>query len=105
MIAVDVGSHLPEEFSGNRPDTATHLMTAPNVLETLTRSFSVQSSQMNRFGAQPADFHINPDISRFTPAEFNRAVEIARMGYLATEPQIEDLRQALTQVDASLTLR
>ncbi|MGI9428189.1 MAG: patatin-like phospholipase family protein, partial [Bythopirellula sp.] len=102
VIAVDVGSHLPEEFSGNRPDTATHLMTAPNVLETLTRAFSVQSSQMNRFGAQPADFHIDPDTSTFTPADFDRAVDIARIGHLATEPRIEDLRQALTKVDASL---
>jgi predicted acylesterase/phospholipase RssA len=103
VIAVDVGSHLPEEFSGNRPDTATHMMKAPNTLETLTRAFSVQSNQMNRFGAQPADFRFDPNVSAFSPAEFEHAVDIARVGHRATEPRIEELRQALTKVDASLT--
>ena len=51
VVAVDVGSHLPEEFSGIRADTPTDAMPLPNLLETLTRAFTVQSNQMNALGA------------------------------------------------------
>jgi NTE family protein len=102
VIAVDVGAQLPEEFSKLGKDTPHKKRHTPSAFATLFRSLSVQSHQMNTLGAQPADFRIEPDVSRFALSDFRSAVEIARVGQETTERTIDELCEALKKLDPSL---
>ena len=102
VIAVDVGSQLPHEFSRLRSDASAKKVRPPNAFDTLLRAMSVQSHRMNALGAQPADFRIEPDVSEFALSDFCSAVEIARVGQEATEQEISALCQALKKVDPCL---
>jgi len=102
VIAVSVTAHLEQEFAKNRPDTPTSEMSSASALQTILRSYLVQSVNMNSIGVQPADVVIEPDVTKFGLSEFSRAHELAAIGEAAALQAIPKIEDLLRQVDAEL---
>ncbi len=102
VIAVSVTAKIKSEFASNRPDTPTTRMKSASVLETMMRTFVVQNVNMNSVGVQPADFVIQPDMSEFGSAEFNRADEMSAIGKTTAIVSMPSLKQLLSRVDDRL---
>ena len=102
VIAVSVTAKLKSRFGRNHPTMATHDMKAPSFLQTLLRSFEVQSRNMNSIGVQPADFVIEPDATAFDLTEFSRADEISAVGYQATLQALPQIKSMLSKLDTEL---
>ncbi|HMO83781.1 MAG TPA: patatin-like phospholipase family protein [Lacipirellulaceae bacterium] len=102
VIAVSVTAKMETEFAQNRPDTPASRMRRASTIQTLLRSFLVQSHSINSIGVQTADFIIEPDVTRFELSEFGRAADLADVGDVATEAALPQLKAMLHRVDPEL---
>ena len=102
VIAVSVTAKMEHEFAKNRPDTPSEKMRAPSTLQTVLRSFLVQSVNMNSFGVQPADLVIEPDVTGFELSEFSRTDEIAAVGEATAQEAVPKIGELLRQLDDRL---
>lgn len=102
VIAVSVTAKMERQFAKNLPETPASSMKRASTIQTLLRSFLVQSHSVNALGVQPADFVIEPDVTRFELSEFGRASEIAAVGEQATLSAIAPIRSMLNRLDAAL---
>ena len=102
VIAVSVTARLEHEFAQNRPDTPTSKMASASILQTILRSYVVQSVNMHSFGVQPADVVIEPDATGIDLSEFSRTRELAAMGEEAALKVIPEIKSLLPQLDGQL---
>jgi predicted acylesterase/phospholipase RssA/CRP-like cAMP-binding protein len=102
IIAVSVTAKMETEFARNRPDTPTHQMRPASVIQTLLRSYLVQSVSINALGVEPADIVIEPDVTRFQLTEFTRTDELAAAGAQATLAAMDQIRRDLHRLDPQL---
>ena len=84
VIAVSVTTKMQHEFAKNRPGTPTSKMKRASTLQTVLRSYLVQSVNMNSIGVQPADMVIEPDVSEFQLTEFTKTDQLSAVGEAAT---------------------
>jgi len=99
VIAVSVTAKMEQMFAKNQPDTPTSKMRRASTLQTVLRSYLVQSKNMNSIGVQPADVVIEPDVTQFELTEFNRTDELAAEGEKATSEEIARIKQLLSRLD------
>ena len=102
VIAVSVSSKLENEFARNRPDTPVERMRSASTIQTVLRSFYVQSTSVNAIGVQPADFVIEPDVTEFELTEFTRTDELAAIGEQTTKEAIPEIKRLLHCLDDKL---
>jgi predicted acylesterase/phospholipase RssA len=102
VVAVSVTAKMEHEFASNRPDTPSDQMRPASTIQTLLRSYLVQSHSVNAIGVQPADFVIEPDVCRFDLSEFSRTDELAAIGEQATLGAIPQIRKLLNHLDSEL---
>jgi NTE family protein len=102
VIAVSVTAKIEHEFAKNHPDTPTGSMKSPWTIQTVLRSYVVQSSNMHSVGVQPADVIIKPDMTGFDVAEFTRTDEMAVVGEKTTLQEISNIKQQLSEMDDKL---
>jgi NTE family protein len=102
VIAVSVTAKLESRFGRNRPDTPTEKMRAPSTLQTVLRSYVVQSLNMNSVGVQPADLVIEPDVTDFDLTAFAKTDELAAIGEQATLEALPRIRELLGKLDSGL---
>jgi predicted acylesterase/phospholipase RssA len=102
VIAVSVTAKMESEFARNRPDTPASRMRRASTIQTLLRSFLVQSHNVNSIGVQTADFIIEPDVTCFELSAFGRAAELAEAGDRATQEAVPQLKALLHRVDPLL---
>jgi len=102
VIAVSVTARLEQEFVKNRPETPTAEMSTASILQTILRSYVVQSVNMHSFGVQPADVVIEPDATGIDLSEFSRTRELATIGEAATLEAIPKIKTLLNQLDNRL---
>lgn len=102
VIASSVTANLESEFASNRPDTPTAKMQHASTLQTLTRTYLVQSSRLDTLGVQSADFVIKPDVTRFDLSAFTRAQALAVVGEQATLEVISQIKESLLRLDPPL---
>jgi predicted acylesterase/phospholipase RssA len=102
VIAVSVTAKMDREFARNRPDTPIGKMRSASAIQTVLRSFLVQSTNMNAVGVQPADFVIEPDVSGFELTEFSRTDELAAIGEETTQAVIPQIKALLNRLDSQL---
>jgi predicted acylesterase/phospholipase RssA/CRP-like cAMP-binding protein len=102
VIAVSVTAKMEREFASNRPDTPAEQMRPASTLQTLLRSYLVQSHSVNSIGVQPADYVIEPDVTKFDLAEFTRTDELSKIGESATEDSIPHIQKLLNRLDSKL---
>jgi len=102
VIAVSVTARMEHRFGNNHPGMATNEMKTPSTLQTILRSYLVQSMNMNSIGVQPADVVIEPDVTAFELTEFTRAEELAAIGAQATLEAIPRIKTLLKQFDSKL---
>jgi predicted acylesterase/phospholipase RssA len=57
---------------------------------------------MNAVGVQPADFVIEPDVTQFDLAAFERTDEMAAVGEQTTLQAIAGIKQLLSKLDNKL---
>jgi NTE family protein len=102
VIAISVTAKMERRFAQNEPHTPLARMRRPSTIQTLLRSFLVQSHSVNALGVQPADFVIEPDVTQFELSAFTQADEIAAVGEQATLAAIEPIRAMLHRLDPQL---
>ncbi len=102
VIAVSVTAKMEHEFARNRPETPAHQMRSASTIQTLLRSYLVQSVSINALGVEPADIVIEPDVTQFQLTEFTRTDELAAVGEQATLDAIPQIREQLHRIDAQL---
>ena len=102
VIAASVTAKMEHEFASNHPDTPTAKMKSPWTIQTILRSYLVQSSNMHSVGAQPADAVIEPDVTQFDLAEFTRTDELAAVGEKTALEAAPEIRQLLAKMDDKL---
>ena len=102
VIAVSVTAKLESRFGKNRPNMLTKDMRSPSMMQTILRSYIVQSTNMNSIGVQPADVVIEPDVTDFDLAEFMRTKELAAIGEEATLGEISKIKDFLGKLDGEL---
>ncbi len=102
VIAVNVTAKLESEFAKNRPDTSTADMASASILQTMLRSFLVQSVNMNSVGINPADIVIEPDVTSVDLSEFSRTKEMAAIGEKAALEVIPKIKSLLAKIDEPL---
>lgn len=102
VIAVSVTAKMEEEFARNRPDTPFDRMRSASTIQTVLRSFLVQSTSVNAIGVQPADLVIEPDVTGFELTEFTRTDELAAIGEQTTKEAIPEIKKLLHSLDGEL---
>jgi predicted acylesterase/phospholipase RssA/CRP-like cAMP-binding protein len=102
IIAVSVTAKMETEFARNRPETPIGKMRAASTIQTILRSFLVQSVNLNAIGIQPADCVIEPDVTGFELTEFTRTAELAAVGEQATLAAIPHIKQLLHRLDEQM---
>jgi predicted acylesterase/phospholipase RssA/CRP-like cAMP-binding protein len=102
VIAVSVTAKMNREFAHNKPDTPLASMRPASVIQTILRSFLVQSVNINALGVQPADFVIEPDVSGFELTEFARTDELAAIGERTTLEAAPQIKALLNRLDPEL---
>jgi NTE family protein len=102
VIAASVTAKMEHEFARNRPDTPASEMRSASTLQTVMRSFLVQSVNMNSIGVQPADMVIEPDVTGFDLSEFSRTDEISAIGEATAKLAIPKIGELLRQLDDKL---
>lgn len=102
VIAVSVTARLESEFARNRPDTPMHRMRSASTIQTILRSFLVQSTSINAIGVQPADVVIEPDVTGFDLTHFTRTDELAAIGETTTKEAIPEIKRLLNRLDGEL---
>jgi len=99
VIAVSVTAKMEQIFARNSPKTPTSKMRRASTLQTVLRSYLVQSNNMNAIGVQPADVVIEPDVTQFELTAFGRTDELAAEGEKATLESVSKIKELLTQLD------
>ncbi|MDG2407725.1 MAG: cyclic nucleotide-binding and patatin-like phospholipase domain-containing protein [Pirellulales bacterium] len=102
VIAVSVTTKMQHEFARNRPDTPTAKMKRASTLQTVLRSYLVQSVNMNSIGVQPADIVIEPDVSNFQLTEFAKTDQLSAVGEETALESIQQIKQQLSHLDNRL---
>jgi NTE family protein len=102
VIAVSVTAKLEAEFAKNRPDTPTAEMSSASILQTVMRSYVVQSVNMHSFGIHPADIVIEPNVTGIDLSEFSRTNELAAIGNKAAVSAIPKIKSLLSHLDEQL---
>ena len=102
VIAASVTAHLQSEFANNRPDTPTMKMKSPSTVQTMMRSYLVQSVNMNSVGINPADVVIEPNVSDVNISDFGLTKELSAIGEAAALDQITKIKSLLSQLDGQL---
>jgi NTE family protein len=102
VIAVSVTAKMGREFARNRPDTPLAKMRPASMIQTMLRSFLVQSTNINAIGVQPANLVIEPDVSAFELTAFSRTDELAAIGEQATLAAIPQIKSLLRSLDGEL---
>jgi NTE family protein len=102
VIAVSVTARLEPEFAHNRPDTPTSKMAPASILQTILRSYVVQSVNMHSFGVQPADVVIEPDATGVDLSEFSKTRELSAIGEEAVLESVPKIKSLLAQLDGQL---
>lgn len=102
VIAVSVTAKMEYQFATNNPNTPTSSMRSASILQTILRTYLVQSVNMNSVGVAPADIVIEPDVSGFDVTEFTKAREMAEIGERATQQAIPEIRKYLARLDDKL---
>ncbi len=102
VIAVSVTAKMENEFARNRPDTPISRMRSASTIQTILRSFLVQSTNVNAIGIQPADVVIEPDVTGFDLTAFTRTDELAAIGEQTTKEAIPKIRTLLNRLDGEL---
>lgn len=102
VIAVSVTAKMELEFARNRPETPASQVRSASTIQTLLRSYLVQSHSVNSIGVEPADFVIEPNLTRFELSEFTRTDELAAVGEQSTLEAIPKLQQLLNRLDSEL---
>ena len=74
-------------------------MKQASAISTILRTYVVQNENMNSVGVAPAEFVIQPDISKFGITELARADEMAEIGKAKTRELISKLRELLCVID------
>lgn len=97
VIAVSVTAKMEPHFARNSCHTPTDKMHSASTLQTILRTFLVQSVNMNSVGISPADIVIEPDVTEFDITEFTRTDEIAAVGEAAALQAIPDIQQTIAQ--------
>ena len=105
VIAVDVLAKIEAQFGKIRPDTPAEQAKAPNVMQTILRTYAVQSHNMNAVGIQPADIRVEPNVCEFGMAEFTRAAEMAQVGEKALEHYLPRIQTLLTSLESRTAQR
>lgn len=99
VIAVDVMAKIEREFGGVRAGASGGDARAPNAVQTLLRTYAVQSYNMKSVGAQPADLRIEPDVSDFSMAAFTQAKEMADIGDQAAKEKLPVINSLLASLE------
>jgi predicted acylesterase/phospholipase RssA len=102
VIAVSVTAKMEQEFAQNRADTPLERMRRASTIQTLLRSYLVQSHSVNALGVQPADFVIEPNVTGFELSAFGRTDELAAVGESATAASIPKILNLLSRLDPGL---
>jgi predicted acylesterase/phospholipase RssA len=102
VLASSVTAKLEREFAGIRAGRPGETYTSPSLLQVMMRGQAVQNFNMNAVGVQPADFVIEPDVTRFDLSEFERTDELAEVGERTTRESITKIKQLLSKIDAKL---
>ena len=102
VIAVSVTAKMERRFAQNQPDTPAASMRRASTIQTLLRSYLVQSHSVNAYGVQPADFVIEPDVTPFELSAFGRTREIAAVGEESTRSVAATIRTMLHRLDPKL---
>ena len=102
IIAVSVTAKMEHEFASNRHDTPAEKVRRPSTLQTILRTYLVQSSSVNAYGVQPADIVIEPDLQGFDLGAFRRTKELAAIGEKTTDQSIPEIKHLLAEMDSRL---
>jgi NTE family protein len=102
VIAVSVTAKMEWMFAQNRSDTPVDRMRRASTIQTLLRSFLVQSHSVNAVGVQPADFMIEPDVTAFDLSSFGRTRELASIGESAALAAAQQILSLLNHLDPGL---
>jgi NTE family protein len=102
VIAVNVSAKMKLEFSGNRADTQSHKTKPPSTLQTLVRTYVVQSATASSAGAESADVVIEPDLTSYKLTDFVRTAELAKVGEETTRDAIPKIKELLAKLDGRL---
>ncbi|MEE2826415.1 MAG: cyclic nucleotide-binding and patatin-like phospholipase domain-containing protein [Planctomycetota bacterium] len=102
VIAVSVTNKMEHEFANNRPDTPTASMKRASTLQTVLRSYLVQSVNMNSIGVQPADIVIEPDVSNFQLTEFAKTDQLSAVGEETALESVQQIKEMLSHLDNRL---
>jgi predicted acylesterase/phospholipase RssA len=102
VIAVSVTAKMELEFAQNRADTPASRVRRASTIQTLLRSYLVQSHSVNALGVQPADFVIEPNVTAFELSAFGRTDELAQAGESTTLGAIPEIHTLLSRLDAEL---
>ncbi len=102
VIASDVAAKIPFEFAGNNSATPTQRMKVPSRMATLSRVRAIQDRNIRSMGGEAADIVIEPDVSQVLPPDFKHAPEIAKLGRVAAEKALPELRRVLNAMDPQL---
>jgi predicted acylesterase/phospholipase RssA len=93
---------MEQEFADNTPDTPTSDMKSASTIQTLLRSYLVQSADRHEFGVQQADVVIEPDTTRFDLTAFTKTDELAKVGEEAALKALPGIKQLLSRLDGKL---
>jgi predicted acylesterase/phospholipase RssA len=102
IIAVSVTAKMELEFACNRGDTPEARMRRASTIQTLLRSYLVQSHSVNALGVQPADFVIEPNVTGFDLSAFGRTAELAAVGQSTAMEAASQIRSLLAKLDDKL---
>ncbi len=102
VIAVSVTAKMEMEFARNRPDTPVDNMKSPSTLQTILRTYLVQSASVNALGVQPADIVIEPDVTQFKLTDFVKTDKLSAVGESTTLAEIPKIKGLLLKLDPQL---
>ena len=102
VIAASVSAKIETEFASNRRDTPVSEMKPASTMQTLLRTYLVQSANLNALGVQPADVVIEPDVTGFGLSEFVRTDELAAVGEQTTLEAMSGIKESLVRLDPQL---
>lgn len=90
------------EFAQNRADTPSERMRRASTIQTLLRSYLIQSHRVNSLGVQPADYVIEPNVTGFELSAFGQTADLAAIGETTTLAAAPQLRTLLNRLDPAL---
>jgi len=102
VIAVSVTAKMELEFAKNRADTPSERMRRASTIQTLLRSYLVQSHSVNSLGVQPADYVIEPNVTGFELSAFGQTADLAAIGQATSMAAAPQIRTLLNRLDPAL---